>query len=98
MKFDLACHQLVGAAGTLVVPEDDEVTRKLAMLIEGECEGLGPIHAAEKYGYTKARYFQLRHLFLEQGSQRLRNRKRGPKTPATLLEALRCKGASGCGQ
>ena len=80
MKFDLEQYQFVGDSGTLVVPEDDEVTRKLAMLIEAECEGIGPTRAAQKYGYTKARYFQLRHLFLEQGSPALRSKKRGPKT------------------
>lgn len=80
MEFDLEHYQLLGASGALVVPEDDEVTRKLAMLIEAECEGLGPTQAARKYGYTKARYFQLRRLFLEQGSPALRSKKRGPKT------------------
>ena len=80
MQFDLEQYQLVGVSGTLVVPKDDQITRKLAMLIEAECEGLGPTRAAEKYGYTKARYFQLRQVFLEQGSEALRNKKRGPKT------------------
>ena len=80
MQFDLEQYQLVGVSGTLVVPKDDQITRKLAMLIEAECEGLGPTRATEKYGYTKARYFQVRQVFLEQGSEALRNKKRGPKT------------------
>ena len=80
MEFDTDRGQLRGASGTLVVRENDEVTRKLAMLIEGQCEGLGPTQAAVKYGYTKARYFQLRQLFLERGSPALRSQKRGPKT------------------
>ena len=33
---------IVGDHGTLAVLEHDEISRKLAMLIEGECEGLGP--------------------------------------------------------
>ena len=38
------------------------------MLIEGECEGLGPVQAAKKFGYTRQRYFQIRAVFLEQGA------------------------------
>ena len=42
---------LVGPAGSITVPKDDEITPKLAMLYEGECEGLGPTRASKKYGY-----------------------------------------------
>lgn len=80
MHFDLGSQELVGEAGSIVVPENDEVTRKLSMLIEGQCEGVGPTKAAEKYGLTYARYFQLRSAFLELGSEALRSKKRGPKT------------------
>ena len=66
-QFDLEKQALVGAGGLLSVREDDEITRKLAMLIEGECEGLGPIQAAQKFGFSKQRYFQLRAAFAEAG-------------------------------
>lgn len=79
-QFDLEHQALVGPGGLLDVPQDDEITRKLAMLIEGECEGLGPIEAARKFGYTKQRYFQLRAAFLERGATALASQKRGPKT------------------
>jgi hypothetical protein len=79
-QFDLNLHQLVGNAGSLVVPEHDEITRKLSMLIEGECDGAGPNHAATKFGFSKQRYFQLRAAFLEHGAQALLSHKRGPKT------------------
>ena len=49
-KFSAKSHALVGASGRLPVQEDDEVTRKLSMLIEGECDGLGPTRAAKKFG------------------------------------------------
>jgi hypothetical protein len=49
------------------------------MLIEGECEGLGPIKAAEKYGFSKQRYFQIRDAFEQGGAQALANKRRGPK-------------------
>ncbi len=71
---------LVGHRGELAVRQEDEVTRKLLMLIEGECEGLGPLQAAKKYGYTKQRYFQLRAAYQEHGAAALLSRKRGPKT------------------
>jgi len=50
MKFDVKEQKLVGDKGSLPVAETDEVTRKLMMLIEGQCEGLGPLRAAKKYG------------------------------------------------
>ena len=72
--------RLVGQGGSLAVREDDDVAKKLAMLIEGECEGLGPIEAARKYGYSKQRYFQLRETYLKSGASALASQKRGPKT------------------
>jgi len=53
-QFDLKNHAMVGTGGLLSVREDDEITRKLAMLIEGECEGLGPLQAAKKFGLAMA--------------------------------------------
>jgi hypothetical protein len=41
--------KLVGPSGSIVLPDDGEITRKLAMLFEGQCEGLGPTHAARKF-------------------------------------------------
>jgi len=79
MEFDKNLTKLMGEHGSLAVPDEDEVTRKLAMLIEGECEGLGPSKAAQKYGFTKQRYFQLRKVFLKTGSLSLRSQPRGPK-------------------
>jgi len=70
----------VGSGGSLTVRDDDEITRKLSMLMEGECEGLGPLQAARKFGYSKQRYFQLRAAFVEFGAAALQSRKRGPKT------------------
>jgi transposase len=71
---------LEGPHGVLPVPQEDEVTWKLAMLFEGECEGLGPIAAARKFGFSKQRYYQLLHDFLDKGALALQSSKRGPKT------------------
>jgi len=72
--------QLTGPAGSLLVPPDDEITLKLAMLYEGQCEGLGPTKAATKFGYTKGRYFQLLHLYEHQGALALLSKPTGPKS------------------
>ncbi len=79
-QFDLKKLALIGPKGCLSVRPDDEITRKLSMLIEGECEGLGPTRAARKFGFTKQRYFQLRAAFVAVGATALQSRKRGPKT------------------
>jgi transposase len=79
MYFDHQAHAIRGDHGSLPVGQEDEVARKLAMLIEGQCEGLGPIQAAEKHGFTKQRYFQLLHAYEEKGAHALANKTRGPK-------------------
>jgi hypothetical protein len=78
-QFDLDKCVLVGSGGLLKVPAEDEVTHKLLMLIEGECEGLGPLEAARKFGLSKQRYFQLRAAFAQRGAMALCSQKRGPK-------------------
>jgi transposase len=78
-QFDLKQQALIGASGLLPVRADDEITRKMAMLIEGECEGLGATKAARKFGFSKQRYFQLRAVFAELGAAALQSQKRGPK-------------------
>lgn len=69
-----------GPRGMLPVPPGDEVVEKLAMLVEGECEGLGAAGAARKFGYSPQRYYQVYNAFLKEGAQGLQSAKRGPKT------------------
>ncbi len=71
---------LTGPAGSLVILPDDEITLKLAMLFEGQCEGSGASRAATKFGYSKARYFQLLHLLQDQGALALQSKPTGPKS------------------
>lgn len=80
LLFDSTALQFQGPAGSLPVREDDEITRKLAMLVEGQCEGLGPTAASLKHGYSKQRYFQLLHAFESHGAIALQSARRGPKT------------------
>lgn len=71
---------LEGPGGALSAPTSDLILPKLAMLYEGECEGLGPSAAADKFGFSRQRYFQLRAAFTRDGTLALLNRKRGPRT------------------
>ena len=41
--------------------------------------GVCPSEAAKKYGYTKQRYYQVLDSFMEDGSDGLSDKKRGPK-------------------
>ena len=80
MRFVLPDRRIVGPTGELVVPLDDEITPRLLMLMEGECEGLGAAEAARKHGLTRQRYYQVLKLFEEEGALALQPQKRGPKT------------------
>jgi transposase len=77
--LDQTAH-LVGPAGTLAVPDHDEITRKLFMLAEGQCAGLGASAAAEKSGFSRPRYYQLLSRYQSGGAAALQNLPRGPKT------------------
>jgi transposase len=79
MQFDLPAHRIIGPTGELPVRPDDLIVARLAMLIEGQCEGLGAAQAAGKFGLSKQRYFQLLRLYHEQGSAGLQAHKPGPK-------------------
>lgn len=82
MKISLTKQHLrfSGPGGSLSIPDDDELCRRLAMLIEGECEELGPSKAAQKYGFTRQRYYQILADFYEAGTEGLRLETPGPKT------------------
>jgi transposase len=71
--------QIEGPSGSLPVKSTDKVSRRLAMLIEGKCLGLGPTKAAKKYGYSKQRFFQVLKAFLKDGSRALVPKKTGPR-------------------
>jgi transposase len=72
-------YRITGPAGELPVLIDDIVVARLAMIIEGQCEGLGAAKAAEKFNISKQRYFQLLKLYREHGSDGLQGHKPGPK-------------------
>ena len=78
--FDLNDSALLGPEGSLPILPGDEISWKLAMLYEGQCTQMGPTQAAAKYGYSKQRYYQLLHKYLDKGALGLLSTKRGPKS------------------
>src|SRR6266704_4768028 len=82
MNISLSKNKLrfTGPGGSLLVPDDDEICRRLAMLIEGQCEGLGPSKAAQKYDFTRQRYYQILAACYEEGAEGLLLHTPGPKT------------------
>jgi hypothetical protein len=98
MKVSFSKKQIrfTGPGGSLRVPNDDEVCRRLAMLMEGECEGLGPSRAAEKYHLTRQRYYQILAAFDADGVEGLLLHPPGPKadyrrTDQVVRLVIRCR-------
>lgn len=89
--YDVAKQAFVGPGGSLDILSNDEVSRKLAMLIEGECGDLTPSQAAAHFGFSRQRYFQLRSAFHEHGALGLISQKRGPKTNYRRTDELVCQ-------
>ena len=88
MRFELPERRIVGVAGALLVPPDDEAAERFLMLIEGQCEGLGGPAAALKYGLSRPRYYQLLKRFHDGGTPALRLQKRGPRGPSVRTEEV----------
>ena len=79
MQFDLSTHRIIGPARSSSFRPDDIFVPRFLMLVDGQCMGAGAAKAAEKFGLSKQRYFQLFKLFREQGSPGLLGHKPGPK-------------------
>jgi len=77
-----------GPGGILNVGEDDQVSRRLAMLIVGECEGQGASQAARQFHFSRQRYYQLLAAFQRQGALGLALELRGPKTDYRRTEQI----------
>ncbi len=52
-------YYLIGPEGSLRIQDDDEITKKICMIYEGECEGHKRTKVAERFGYTRQRYHQI---------------------------------------
>ncbi len=82
MDISLSSDDLhfTGPGGSLAIHPDDEISRRLAMLLAGECEGVGATEAARRFEFSRQRYYQLRSLFLKHGASALAPETRGPKS------------------
>ena len=94
MQFDIPTNRVFGPAGELVIRPDDVAVQRFVMLVEGQCEGLGAVKAAEKLGLSRPRYFQLLKLYHEHGIAGLQPHKTGPKrnsvrTPEVVRQVIR---------
>lgn len=87
-KNDKNIIQFEGPKGALPIKTNDLVTMRIAMLYDGKCTDLGPSKAAEKYGYTRQRFYQLYNDFLEHGSEALKPAKPGPKENYVRTETV----------
>jgi len=77
-----------GPGGVLPVSDDDEVSRRLAMLIVGQCQGKGATDAAKQFHFSRQRYYQLLAAFEQEGALGLALEPRGPKTDYRRTEQI----------
>ena len=68
-----------GDKGQLPIKDDDEIAKKLAMLYDVKCKGEKVTEVAQKYGYTRQRFYQILKAYQHHGALGLKNKKRGPK-------------------
>ena len=81
MRLELPERRIVGTTGELIIPAGDEITPRLLMLIEGQCEGLGAAKAADKLRPHQAAILSsCSSSFESRAAQALQAQKRGPKT------------------
>jgi hypothetical protein len=75
-------------AKNFIVDNQDSLSMKFAMLIEGQCT-IGVKAAIQKYGYTEQRYYQLLKDYQQRGSQALIDKKPGSdKQPVRTENAV----------
>lgn len=91
ISIELLKERIQSDRGSLPISEDDEVTRKLAMLIAGECGSENIDQVAARFGFGRQRYFQLRALFLKHGGLGLLSSKRGPKSNYRRPQEIICQ-------
>jgi transposase len=70
---------LQGPSGCLAIGSHDQLGKKIAMLMENKCLGVHAVDAAQKYGFSRSRFYQIKHAFETEGTEALIDSKRGPK-------------------
>ena len=77
-----------GPAGSFTIKSEDNLTKKLAMMIEVKCLGVKVKDVVKKYGITRSRYYQIKNTFESGGSNALIEKKRGPKSNYVRTETI----------
>ena len=77
-----------GPAGSFTIKSDDNLTKKIAMLIEVKCLGVKVKNVVKKYKITCSRYHQIKNAYESGGSNALVEKKRGPKNNYVRTETI----------
>lgn len=77
-----------GLSGSFAIKSDDNLTKKLAMLMEVKCLGVRVKDAAKKYGITCSRYHQIKNIYKSGGSNALIEKQCGPKKNYVRTETV----------
>jgi transposase len=80
LMFDPKTDQVVGPAGSLPVAASDQQARRFLMLLEGECLENNITAVAQRYGFSRPRYYQLLERYKAGGLLALELQKTGPKS------------------
>ena len=77
-----------GPKGSLPIKDDDNLGKKIAMLVENMCLGLPAVTSAQKYGYSRPRFYQIKNNFINFGTDGLIEKKRGPTKKRVLTDTI----------
>jgi len=91
IALELSKEQIRSEYGTLPISEQDEITRKLSMLIAGQCGNEPLDKVVARFDYSRQRYFQLLALFRKEGARALLSSKRGPKSKYRRTQEVVCQ-------
>jgi transposase len=70
------------------INSNDDISIKLAMLFESMCLGVKVTEVAKKYGYSRARFYQIKTAYEQKGTDGLIKRKRGPKNNSVRTDTI----------
>ena len=80
LQFDPKTQHASGPTGTLPVAAFDQQASRFLMLLEGECLQDNIAAVAQRYGFSRQRYYQLLADYKTGGLAALQPQKTGPKT------------------
>jgi len=88
VKTNESLFFIEGLTGKLEIDFNDKLAKKMGMLFEINCLGKSPQAVAERYGYTKQRYYQILNSFRKEGSEGIMEKKTGPVKNRILTDTV----------